>query len=381
MTGDSFPAADREELARFVDALFRYADEGSFIQLKAFRDDIDGVWNSHQWPAVKIDSGGLELVIEAAHAFAGRCAAAPEKVVFAAPVATFKTACGAAEKDIANGLALSVECDENAEAARERLENLLGPATVVVASGGEAVDPDTARVSPKLHLHWRLTEPTREFADHVRLKELRRLAKTVAGSDGTAVPLVHPLRWPGSWHRKGSPRLARIVAFAPEREIELGDAIDCLREAVEQMGRSRPEEQRFSSEPEADPLDIAAALAVISNDDLPWDEWNKVGMATWRASGGSEVGFAAFAAWSAKSKKDVPTETGARWDHYQTSPPEHIGAGTLFHLARQQRADWQKPSDAANATGSSENGPAGGAINANGAVRSRAHPNRSKPTS
>lgn len=163
-------------------------------------------------------------------------------------------------------------------------------------------------------MHWRLTEPTRDFADHVRLKEARRLAKILTGADGTAVPLVHPLRWPGSWHRKGEPRLARIVVYNPDREIELADALSSLHDAIELTGQSRPVEQRFSSEPAADPLDIAAALAVIPNNDLPWDEWNKIGMATWRASRASETGYAAFAAWSSKSPKYSAAETRARWD-------------------------------------------------------------------
>ena len=33
-------AADRVEVARFVDALFRYADEGTFVSLRAF-DQVD----------------------------------------------------------------------------------------------------------------------------------------------------------------------------------------------------------------------------------------------------------------------------------------------------------------------------------------------------
>jgi hypothetical protein len=329
LTGASFPSADRDELARFVDALFRYADGGAFVQLKAFRDDIDGTWGPRQWPAVKHDGVGLERVVEAAYAFANRCAAAPEKVVFAPPIATFQTAGGATGKDIANGVALSVDCDENVEAAREKLENLLGPAPVVVASGEEAVDPETAKVSSKLHLHWRLTEPTREFADHVRLKGLRRLAKIIAGSDGTAVPLVHPLRWPGSWHRKGNPRLARIAAFSPEREIELGDAIDRLREALDGMAHRRPKEHKGSSEPQADPLDIAATLAVIPNDDLPLGqvEQDRNGDMARVKRLGSRVR-------RGKSGKHLPATTRARWGHYSWSPPTEIGAGTLFWLAR-----------------------------------------------
>jgi hypothetical protein len=104
LTGDGFPTADCEELARFVDALFRYADESGFVQLRAFREDIEGAWKPQQWPAVKLDAVGLEHVAEAAYSFATCCAAAPEKVVFAAPIATFKTSGGAAEKDMRTAL-------------------------------------------------------------------------------------------------------------------------------------------------------------------------------------------------------------------------------------------------------------------------------------
>jgi hypothetical protein len=105
-TADVLAAAlvpERADLARFVAALFRYADAGSFVQLRAFRDDIEGPWNSPEWPAVKLNGGGLEPLVDAALEFACRCAAATERVVFAPPVATFKTPGAAAEKDIFNG--------------------------------------------------------------------------------------------------------------------------------------------------------------------------------------------------------------------------------------------------------------------------------------
>lgn len=342
---------NRADLSRFVDSLFRYADNGGYVQLRAFRDDTDGTWNVQQWPVIKVNGEGLEHLIDAAEDFASSCATAAEKVVFAAPIATFKGAGAAAEKDIFNGLALSVECDQRALEARQQLESVLGPPTVIIESGGMWVDAQTGEVSPKLHLHWRLTEPTRDFPDHVRLKEARRLATILTGADGTAVPPVHPLRWPGSWHRKGEPRLARIVVYNPDREIELADALSSLRDAIELTGQSRPSEQRFSSDPAADPLDIAGALGVIPNNDLPWDEWNKIGMATWRASRASESGYAAFAAWSSKSRKYLAAETRARWDHYASSPPSEIGAGTLFYLAAQHCQGWRKPSDLVKRSG------------------------------
>ena len=93
--------------------------------------------------------------------------------------------------------------------------------------------------------------------------------------------------------------------------------------------------------PEADLRLIAAALAVIPNDDLSWDDWNRIGMATWRATGGSDDGLAAFDAWSRKSNKYDADATAERWRHYFRSPPDEIGAGTLFHEADQVKADWQ----------------------------------------
>ena len=218
--------ADRDEIDRFVRALFPHADEGSFVALRAFYDDAQQVFEirSHQL------TGDLGALTDAACAQATRAARAPRPVVFAPPIATFNSATSAAEKDLANGLALSVECDRNPSAARARLEALLGPATIVVASGGEWVDAETGEVEPKLHLHWRLDEPTRDAASHADLKAARSLAMELVGADPTSKPAVHPMRWPGSWHRKGSARLARILAET-KAEIDLKDALDRLREA------------------------------------------------------------------------------------------------------------------------------------------------------
>jgi putative DNA primase/helicase len=87
--------------------------------------------------------------------------------------------------------------------------------------------------------------------------------------------------------------------------------------------------------PEADPALVAAALAVIPNTDFGWEDWNRVGMAVWRATGGSDAGLAAFDAFSQKSSKYNAAETQQRWDHYFKSPPNQIGAGTLFYMANE----------------------------------------------
>jgi hypothetical protein len=45
------------------------------------------------------------------------------------------------------------------------------------------------------------------------------------------------------------------------------------------------------------------------------------------------MGWQAFNAWSERHPAHNPAEARARWDHYFTSPPTQIGAGTLFHMA------------------------------------------------
>jgi len=102
------------------------------------------------------------------------------------------------------------------------------------------------------------------------------------------------------------------------------------------------------ADPQAPIEDIHAALALIPNP-IPswgphpsWVEWNNLGMAIWRASGGSAEGFEAFNEWSKKSPKYDAEETEFRWRHYSQSPPDQIGFGSLVHSSpggSRQRSD------------------------------------------
>jgi Bifunctional DNA primase/polymerase, N-terminal/Primase C terminal 2 (PriCT-2)/AAA domain len=96
---------------------------------------------------------------------------------------------------------------------------------------------------------------------------------------------------------------------------------------------------RVSGEPEALPEVIAAALEVIPNDDLDWENWNRIGMAAFRASGGQ--GLTAFDAWSRKSNKYRAQDVSERWHNYSKYPPDQIGAGTLFFMANEADPTWQ----------------------------------------
>jgi hypothetical protein len=95
------------------------------------------------------------------------------------------------------------------------------------------------------------------------------------------------------------------------------------------------------SEPEADFERIAAAIAVLPNDDLDWESWNNTGLAIYRATGGSEEGFRLFDAWSNKSKKGDSARTQDKWEKYHTCPPNSIGAGSIFHWADEACPDYE----------------------------------------
>ncbi|HUZ74545.1 MAG TPA: hypothetical protein VMU87_16290 [Stellaceae bacterium] len=225
--------ADRGEIARFYDAIFRYAALGGYISLRGFYHEPERpafYGGRHSFPCVRV--GDPNLVDQVANVVTWM-AQRPRGAVFCPPVATLTNDEHAREEDIAEGLAISVECDQHPAEARTKIEHLLGRATIAMGSGGEYLNRETGNAEPKLHLHWRLSEPTCNQNEHRLLKQARRLATQYVNADGSAEPVVHPLRWPGSWHRKDikHPRLAKIIAET-SNEIELRDALDLLQEAT-----------------------------------------------------------------------------------------------------------------------------------------------------
>ena len=236
---------DRKQIVAMA-SLFRHAKNGVFVSMRSFEEGTSEVFSRQ---GVPINGTGLGPVIETAVRIAERAANARAPVVFCPPIAGFANPRDATEACLEEGYALSVECDVRPHAARRKLEQLLGPATLVVASGGAWTDPETGAVEDKLHLHWRLTEPA-AGEDLKRLKELRILAARIAGADPTGASVVHPIRWAGTWHRKGEPRLARIVAQDDGHELELGEALAILR------GVAPPETRRAArGEPMRGPLE------------------------------------------------------------------------------------------------------------------------------
>lgn len=216
---------DRDQIAMFVDALFRYAAPQGFVSLRAFYED--GGTKPFRITPTSL-AGGLPFLIDVAEDDARRAANHPKPIVFCPPIAVFADKDHAREQDVVGGLALSVECDSRPREACFVLEQIIGPPTLIVCSGGKWIDPESEQEYDKLHLHWRLAAPAQDAAALKKLKQARDLATHIAGGDPSNRPVCHPIRWAGSWHRKGEPRLCEIETANPNGEIDLDTALAML---------------------------------------------------------------------------------------------------------------------------------------------------------
>ena len=210
---------DRDQIEVFIDACFRNAGSEGFVAVRSFYEKAD---KPFRLSACKI-SGGLGFLADVAEDDARRAAQNPTPIVFCPPIAIFSGKDHAREQDLLEGLALSVELDERPQQACTALENLIGPATVIVRSGGRWMTGG-AVTEDKLHVHWRLAHPAR--GDDLRkLKQARDLATRLVGGDPSNKPVCHPIRWPGWWRRKSEPVLCNIAVLNAATEIELDDAL------------------------------------------------------------------------------------------------------------------------------------------------------------
>jgi hypothetical protein len=77
------------------------------------------------------------------------------------------------------------------------------------------------------------------------------------------------------------------------------------------------------------------AVGYLQNDDLDWDNWKRLLMALYNASGGKEWGRELAHVFSEKSDKYDEEATNKEWDAMDRSPPDRIGAGTILWEAKQ----------------------------------------------
>jgi putative DNA primase/helicase len=107
------------------------------------------------------------------------------------------------------------------------------------------------------------------------------------------------------------------------------------------MEEPRPAVAVPSNRPPPETEDLEKALAVIPNDDVDWEQWNKMGMAIYASTDGSDEGRELYRGWSAKSGKHDDKRLDAKWKLFDCSPPSQITAGTLFYMADEADPTWR----------------------------------------
>jgi hypothetical protein len=161
---------DRNQLEIFIDALFRGAGTNGYVSLRTFPE---GDGNSKAIDIVGVPLvAGFPALCDRAVSIAGKAAVNPTPAVFCPPVAVFIDREHAREQDLVCGPALSVECDQHPQEARQTLERILGRATVVVCSGGMWTNGDGV-IEDKLHLHWRVAPAVKEKPNLLKLKHAK----------------------------------------------------------------------------------------------------------------------------------------------------------------------------------------------------------------
>lgn len=122
---------------------------------------------------------------------------------------------------------------------------------------------------------------------------------------------------------------------------EISEAPDWLIELAKEKPRQNTAGVRAVNEQPVDPINLLAAITALPNDDLGWEDWNRIAMAIYAAFKGSDAGYAAFKAWSCKSAKYDEAGTEEKWAKLHECPPDQIGAGTLFYEADQAAPGWR----------------------------------------
>ncbi|WP_430463583.1 AAA family ATPase [Tabrizicola sp.] len=215
--GDVFgDEPDPEQIAQFMEVVFGYCD--GLIPVRSFIDKGQGIdGRPHN---IWIEAGANTTDKMATFA---NWAAREGAAVYVIP-GTVAASGQAKAADILQMQTVVVDIDTGDIAAkRAHLERHLGPASMVVESGG--VTPEGQR---KAHVWWKLTEPA-EGSDIARVTRLRGdIAAKVAG-DMHFRSAHQPIRVAGSVYYKNNLKTqVQIVEFNPDRERDLGEFIEAV---------------------------------------------------------------------------------------------------------------------------------------------------------
>lgn len=142
---------------------------------------------------------------------------------------------GTGKSDVLSVPAIVIDFDkDDPDANLTAVENLIGPATIVVESGGRT------ELGPKLHAYWRLAVPA-SGAEIGAACEVREILALAFGGDPAFKQSAQVIRVPGSIHYKATPTLVRLRKVRPEAEY----ALDAISSILTSNGIKKPQVAKF----------------------------------------------------------------------------------------------------------------------------------------
>jgi hypothetical protein len=199
-----------------------------------------------------------------------------------------------------------------------------------LVAGHEPLPQTRMAISPSGSLHYYWQWPA-DLGTRVIKNSASRIAPGVDVRGEGGMVIAPPSVKPGV----GQYRWLNDLPLAPAPQWLVEKAL-----AASSAARRGDQARTASSRQQPDLTLIADAVQHIPNNDLGWDDWNKVIMAIWAATGGSDEGFEICDAFSQKSNKYDAANTQARWDAITTCPPD-ADAVWLFRLADEAAPGWR----------------------------------------
>lgn len=207
------------EISRYADLVLGYCE--GFVPVRLIPEK--GTAPAKPWTDYLAVNEGLDVALcKLAHR-----AWAASRGLFIVPCTVNETG-SARSEDIAETCVIPVDLDLGPiQAKQDHLERILGPASLVVASGGL-----TESRERKLHLYWRLTEAARGDDLHL-IERLRQSIVEAVGADASFRRLTQPIRAAGSVHGKFGVHTPVQILATEGGEYDLGDL-------AEQIASLRP---------------------------------------------------------------------------------------------------------------------------------------------
>ena len=195
--------------------------------------------------------------------------------------------------------------------------------------------PSYTKAKPR----WRVLAPTSALLPaEMRTKLMARLNGLFGGVFAAESFKLSQSYFYGAVVGNAPPRVAIVPGFCIDQRHDL-DA-----HAIGNKHAANPQNHKRNQQLIADDIDmVAAAVGAIPNDFEPpaWVPWKNFGMAVWGATGGE--GFDIFDEFSQRWECGFYDKAATRfcWREICSSPPQSIGAGTIFYMADKASPEWR----------------------------------------